>query len=398
MHFLKRLLKIALQFAWLIKFRTQTYFLPRFIRRSKKIHAFNLDLHVSVISDVSDLLASAGFRIVRWSISSHNFVFRRFFRIPDPVEFINQTKWRDLNPRNIESFNKKYGQVLQEVDFFIVTHTPSFIQIFEKYRKPILCINSTRYEAPYSNNNELWSGLNDSLRRGHESGILTIWSNNRVDQNYLSQIVGVESELVPSLCAYVGCQWAPLNRTLIYIAKTNAEQVYLREKLGDPWVSALEGLGKNYRYEKLASVSAVFFLPYQLSTMSMFELATMGVPVIVPSPAFLKEIRNKNVPILSELLNAPIEVLRNSLQKQKNEIDWLTDLDWWLEKADFYDANLMPNVIVVDSFEEVANLKFPTCNKQWKDRVDYRNMSLKENREKHFNLFLHKAGISVNLK
>ena len=108
MHFLKRLLKIALQFAWLIKFRTQTYFLPRFIRRSKKIHAFNLDLHVSVISDVSDLLASAGFRIVRWSISSHNFVFRRFFRIPDPVEFINQTKWRDLNPRNIESFNKKY--------------------------------------------------------------------------------------------------------------------------------------------------------------------------------------------------------------------------------------------------------------------------------------------------
>jgi hypothetical protein len=320
------------------------------------------------------------------------------FRFPDPVEFVNQDNWRNLNPISIGRFNEKYGRVLQEVDFFVVTHTPSFIQIFEKYRKPILCINSTRYEAPYSNNPELWTGLNDSIIRGSESGKLTMWSNNRVDQGYLSNIIGVESELVPSLCAYVDCRWSPSDKTLIYVGKTDLERALLKKKLGENWLSAEEGLGKNFKYEKLASVSAVFFLPYQLSTMSLFELATMGVPVIVPSAAFLKQLWNEGFPVLSEILYAPLEVFRESIQSRGLEIDWLMNLDWWLDRADFYDAVLMPNVTTVDSFEEVANLKLPICNQEWRDSIDYRNMTLKKNRELHFNNFLSRAGISVHQK
>jgi hypothetical protein len=396
MRVLRNLAKNAIEATWLVKFRCHSFFLPTFLRHSKKVIAFNLDLHISVIADVSEQLLSKRFKLIRWSISSHNFVFRKVFRIPDPVEFINQASWRNLSPTLIEGFNEKYGKILHEVDFFVVTHTPSFVQIYERYQKPILCINSTRYEAPYSNNLDLWRGLNDSMKRGFELGDLTIWSNNKVDQSYLSKIVGIESELVPSLCAYVGCEWKPENRILIFIAKTDAEQVFLRKKLGDKWVSAQEGLGKNYKYEKLASVSAVFFLPYQLSTMSLFELATMGVPVIVPSPAFLKELRSENLPILSELLYAPADVLRNSLQSQEVQMDWLTDLDWWLDRADFYDAYLMPNVIVVNSFEEVIHMQFPKCSQEWIDKITHRNLTLQKNREVHFKRFLNKAGLSLS--
>lgn len=398
MRMLKSALKMTIQLIWLVKFRIETYFLPGFLRRSKRLVVFNLDLHVSVISDLSDQFARRTFRLVRWSISSHNFVFRKVFKIPDPVEFVNQNNWRNLNPISIGRFNNQYKGVLQEVDFFVVTHTPSFIQIFEKYRKPILCINSTRYEAPYTNNAELWTGLNNSIIRGSESGKLTMWSNNKVDQGYLSKIIGVQSELVPSLCAYVDCRWSPSDKTLIYVAKTDVERALLKEKLGEKWLSAEEGLGKNYKYEKLASVSAVFFLPYQLSTMSLFELATMGVPVIVPSAAFLKKLWNEGLPVLSEILYAPFEVFRDSLQSRGLEIDWLVNLDWWLDRADFYDAVLMPNVTTVDSFEEVANLQFPICNQEWRDRIDFRNTSLKQSRELHFNNFLSRAGISVDQK
>ena len=398
MRLLKSALKVTIQMIWLVKFRVEALFLPGLLRRSKRLVAFNLDLHVSVIADLSDEFARRTFRLVRWSISSHNFVFRRVFRFPDPVEFVNQDNWRNLNPISIGRFNEKYERVMQEVDFFVVTHTPSFIQIFEKYRKPILCINSTRYEAPYSNNPELWTGLNDSIIRGSESGKLTMWSNNRVDQGYLSNIIGVESELVPSLCAYVDCRWSPSDKTLIYVGKTDLERALLKKKLGENWLSAEEGLGKNFKYEKLASVSAVFFLPYQLSTMSLFELATMGVPVIVPSAAFLKQLWNEGFPVLSEILYAPLEVFRESIQSRGLEIDWLMNLDWWLDRADFYDAVLMPNVTTVDSFEEVANLKLPICNQEWRDSIDYRNMTLKKNRELHFNNFLSRAGISVHQK
>lgn len=394
MHVFKNLFKYSIRTIWQMKFRYHSKIMSILIKKSSKIVVFNLDLHISVIADLSDQLKSKKFKLIQWSISSHNFVFRKLFKIPDPVEYINHVSWRKLSPSLIEGFNSKYVKILQEVDFFVVTHTPSFVQIYERYQKPILCINSTRYEAPYSNSIEQWRKLNDSLRRGYESGILTIWSNNKVDQGYLSQISGIQSDLVPSLCSYVGCKWKPKNQILIFIAKTEKERNFLRKKLGDKWVSAKEAFGKNYKYEKLANVSAVFFLPYQLSTMTLFELATMGVPVIVPSREFLKKLRCENLPILSELFYTSVDNMCDSLLSQGVEIDWLTDMDWWLDKADFYDSNLMPNVITVDSFEEVNCIRIPNWNQEWMNRIDQRNSSLKKIRKMHFEDFLTKTRIS----
>ena len=112
MRLLRNLAKNAIEATWLVKFRCHSFFLPTFLRHSKKVIAFNLDLHISVIADVSELLLSKRFKLIQWSISSHNFVFRKVFRIPDPVEFINQASWRNLSPTLIEGFNKKYGKIM----------------------------------------------------------------------------------------------------------------------------------------------------------------------------------------------------------------------------------------------------------------------------------------------
>lgn len=395
MQVLRNIIKKAIQLIWLCKFRIHSFFLPTILRFSKNTIAFNLDLHISVIADLNEQLKNNRIRVIRWSISSHNFVFRKVFKIPDPVEIVNQSSWRNLNPALVVGFNSKYGKILDKTDFFVITHTPSFVQLYESYRKPILCINSTRYEAPYSKSSNLWRELNNSIKKGYELGYLTIWSNNRLDQSYLKQIVGIESELVPSLCAYVGCQWKPKKKNLIFFAKTEAEQSFLRKKLGDKWVSAHIGLGKNFKYSALANVEAVFFLPYQLSTMLLFELATIGVPVIVPSPRLLKKLKGENLPVLSELLHASLSDIRNSLQSQEVPLDWISDLDWWLDKADFYDHVLMPNVIVVESFEEVEVMQFPICNQDWIDRINKRNSYIKNKRDTHFKHFLDKSGISL---
>mgnify|MGYP003351664753 CR=1 FL=1 len=59
--------------------------------------------------------------------------------------------------------NKDY---LEQFDGFIVTHSPVFCLLFEKFCKPIILINSCRYEQPFSwtNDIESWDWLNTKLK------------------------------------------------------------------------------------------------------------------------------------------------------------------------------------------------------------------------------------------
>jgi len=61
-------------------------------------------------------------------------------------------------------------------------------------------------------------------------------------------------------------------------------------------------------------------------------------------------------------------------------------LDWWLERADFYDQELMPNVRIVDS---LAELKRPGRKRaDIQSQVEYRNSLLFEKRGELLRSFL----------
>jgi hypothetical protein len=42
--------------------------------------------------------------------------------------------------------------MLSKYDGFIVTHTPVFARLFERFEKPVILVNSCRYDQPFMYN------------------------------------------------------------------------------------------------------------------------------------------------------------------------------------------------------------------------------------------------------
>ena len=110
---------------------------------------FNLDLHVAVIGDVKDIfntLYGNRIKIVSWSISGHKHLFGLG---PDHVDIVNEKTWMNIDEEMIEQFHVRWGWYMVQFDGFIVTHSPVFAMLYEKYNKPIIVVNSCRYDMPY---------------------------------------------------------------------------------------------------------------------------------------------------------------------------------------------------------------------------------------------------------
>ena len=117
----------------------------------KKLRFFNLDLHISVIADVRYIFEQQGHEVVDWSISGHTWVFGRERTV---VDIVNQDTWANLSPEMCNQFYDRYKDFLNQFDGFIVTHSPAFALLYEKCNKPIIIVNSTRYEQPFTQSPE----------------------------------------------------------------------------------------------------------------------------------------------------------------------------------------------------------------------------------------------------
>ena len=85
--------------------------------------------------------------------------------------------------------------------------------------------------------------------------------------------------------------------------------------------------------------------------MTLFELATAGVPVAVPSRRWITELLGNDFYLLNELSFHQVLGLDTTNMSSNNPANYNspTFLDWWLDRSDFYNEKLMPNVREVDS-------------------------------------------------
>jgi len=114
------------------------------------LRLLNIDLHISVISDVMYILKDIygdDVEITNHSISGHNWVFDRPTARP---EIVNQFTWKRIDEDMINKFAEHYESYCNQFDGFIVTHTPIFALLYEKFNKPVIVVNSCRYEQPLS--------------------------------------------------------------------------------------------------------------------------------------------------------------------------------------------------------------------------------------------------------
>ena len=316
---------------------------------------FNLDLHIGVIADLEQELAGHSIELTRWSISMHNHLVSGRLPITDPVRYVNSRKWHLLNESIIYKFQNRYQKFLKSFDGFISTYSPVFAELYRGFNKPILIVAATRYEAPYTNRQGDWDRFNKYLISGVKNSEIFLHANNKGDADYLSYFTGIKVQTVPSLCEKGKISHEHEGRRVII--SNDQKLVHYIESSTRKLFNSISVLGIPYLWTDLIHCKEILVFPQNISTMTLFELATAGVPVAVPSRRWVKELLHNGYLLLNELSFHQILGLDTSKMSPNNPGNYnsASYLDWWLDRADFYSSSLMPNVRIVDSIEELVS-------------------------------------------
>ena len=313
------------------------------ILSNKQLKLFNLDLHISVIADVKARIAEIDpmIEIVNWSISDHTWVFGKR---PDRVEHVNQYTWKGITEEMIANFVTTYDEFLRVFDGFIVTHTSIFCLLYEKFQKPIILVNSCRYEQPFCwVNKDKFSWINERLSK--LQNLLVPISNNKADQAYLQIGTSINSSWIPSICDYTKSSYIGDIPEFIYHGSDNI-------LISHPMIKHKNSLPWNYKWQQMYNYSGIIHMPYEISTMSIFEQYTANVPLFFPSMSFLKTLLKEDKIVFQGPYSesGPTAELNAVLKKDH------TWIDFWIDKADYYDESNIKYITYYDSFENLYEI------------------------------------------
>jgi hypothetical protein len=317
---------------------------------------FNLDLHVAVIADVRTQLERRGRSLVDWTVSGHSWVFDR---PRDPVAVVNERTLFAFGPRKARRFRMVYGSYLRTFRGFVATYPPAFALLYEGLQKPTLAVAATRYEWPFTHYAPHWEWLDERLRAGIDEGWLTVVANNRADADYLAAFTGIRPTHIPSACTYTGLAYTG-RRPQVVVCAGDALAREVAAALRHPTIALRGGLGPRYSQAELYDHRALVFIPYNVSIMALLEHYTACAPIYVPERSFLKELMAKYPgDVLSSLSFCQVTGRAPARRPSGLDLNDVSDeqvVDWYLDRADFYDAEWMPQVRRFTSWEHLDTL------------------------------------------
>jgi hypothetical protein len=324
-----------------------------------------LDYHSTATRDVAMVLRDMGCDVTTWNLSNHMWIFGEE---KTNVPFLNDINLSDFNFEIGENFWNLYENQLKDYDFFVTGHTACLSLLFSKTSKPVIVCLTTRYEHPFTGDSESWKRFNDYLISNYSKNKFLFVANNFYDANYFFHYTGIKPETIQSLCHYHEKFWKKSKNNLV---------LYSKMKVAIDGVDDLKSKGR-YGWDEWYSHSGVYCIPYQVSTMSLFEFSAAGMPVIYPSIEETLNLRrmfpNK---VLSEISwrSVSYEYFNNSYKEMEifgnlpspNDLKD-ESLKEWLKYSDCY-TPWMHNVIGNDS-----NLNFETKKKifhsRWKEILE----------------------------
>jgi len=312
---------------------------------------FNLDCHISVIADLKQIFEGLGHEVTSWSVSGHNWVFDRN---PNEVDVINQHTWMSLDKNMCDSFYERYKDELLVYDAFICTYPLTFSMLYEKFNKPIVLQIPIRYEVPFHNDENKWNYFNEYLRNGIDKGIIIPVSNSEYDKKYFEFFVQRECKLIPNICEYTGANWNPIIDKFLYSSR-------LPIKFDNSIVVDKSSLYK-YKWQDIANYKGIIIIPYNCSTMSIFEYYTSNIPIFCPSKDFMKQLHKKHQNfVLTELTwnktfglpsGSIIDCDRTNDPNDYNNFDIMNN---WIDFSDFYNHDWMPHIVYFHSFDDLIS-------------------------------------------
>ena len=312
---------------------------------------FNIDLHISVITDLKDIFQDLGHSIDDWSLSLHARIMGKQ-KIILPLlsnwynDLIKKELWKD--------FYTEYKDTLNQYDGFICCYPPAFSLLYKEFKKPIIIQIPIRYELPFYDNKEEWEYFNNYLREGVDNKLIFLVANSMYDKLYTEAFLNRVVTWIPSLCNYTGMTYTPTNNLWLYYSNKKIDE----SESNLVWKS--DHLKNDYKWQDIGNYKGVVHFPYNCSTMSIFEQYQAGIPMLFPSLNFLIELYMKGFPVLNDLTwrgmhNLPegSPIAFNALfdpNKYKN----IESLKYWLQYADFYFS--LKNIKYFDSFEELKTI------------------------------------------
>lgn len=307
---------------------------------------FNIDCHSSVIADIKNIFENLGHSVENLSLSS----YKRLFNFePLNCDIINERNWIEIDEAKVDLFYNKYKKTLDKYDAFIVAYPTCFLKLYEKFNKPIIVVCATRYDYPFTDIPEKLEWLNYSINNNKN---LILTCNNEFDKSYCEKFTKKTWEHIPSLCSYTKAKYSnQKNKTIIFNKfDFNLDDDLIHHTNLTP-----------YLWSDLYSYRNIMHLPYNVSTMSIFEQYEAGVPLIFPSLKFALELIEKGYFLFSEI------VFDNNNPENQKKI-YLNES--WIKQSDFYNKTI--KVHYFDSFEEcrkLRNEKLPNINISNKDLI-----------------------------
>eukprot|EP00277_Geminigera_cryophila_P034656 CAMPEP_0173130756 /NCGR_PEP_ID=MMETSP1102-20130122/60229_1 /TAXON_ID=49646 /ORGANISM="Geminigera sp., Strain Caron Lab Isolate" /LENGTH=447 /DNA_ID=CAMNT_0014041931 /DNA_START=191 /DNA_END=1534 /DNA_ORIENTATION=+ len=396
---------------------------PRALPKEGVLRLFSLDLHQAVIADVKDVferLFGDRIEVHDWNVTGYGdpaqFGFKSPWRVHDGdthQHLINSDSWYGIDAEMISRFVWKYSHELKDYDGFIVSHSPVFCRLFEAFEKPIILVNTCRYDQPYCWNGNMQERdeLHQCLQRLALKQMLIPISNNKADQAYLKLGTGIESCHIPSLCLYTNVTHEYLSTNLAApclgskhlsettgkkgeLAKDLASVTALTHRPSETPVAMSEHNGekrvtRGHTWKELYQRQALVHVPYEMSTMSLFEQYSAGVPLVFPTKRFYTQLIKKGQVVFGHFwagqwvrhlkqpwCNLPVEEQAFWMQFQHtrrsddtvflemgdptrqipDELVPTLDLDFWIDKADFYDLDHMPGLFYYDSWDQLQEI------------------------------------------
>lgn len=319
---------------------------------------FNIDLHISVIADIKHIFENLGHQVDSKTLSGHSWVFGKQI---DTTRVINQYNWKDLDDSICESFYKDSKEELDKYDGFIAAYPPSFSLLYEKFNKPIITVAATRYEYPFTFDKNRWNKLNHYLSTN--KNIVRI-ANNLFDKYYCELFTEVDWKHVPSLCEYTKEKYEPNNNKIILFTKRKQFAGTIDKS----------SLGR-YTWKNLFQNKAIAHVPYNYSTMSIFEQYTANMPLLFPDKNYLTQM------FLNNESMSEISFRQVFSAEPKSELGVFSDPNCYknlsvftdnLRFADFYDTEWMPYLIYfkseTDLLQIIKDLNFEDISNKMKQK------------------------------
>lgn len=300
---------------------------------------YNIDQHISVISDLQDIFGGLGHRINSDSLSGHHWVMNKERAHVPVVErnlntIIENEVWRE--------FHDLHKEKLSTYDGFVVTYPPIFSMFYKEFERPTIVYIPVRYDLPYTDNAGMLEIFNKFL--GNKNIILV--ANNMIDKLYTEDRTGLSVEYIPDLCEYTKMKWEPKrDEFLLYDGSRRIQigKTVNRYEMPHP-----------HTWKEIQSFKGIIHFPYQVSTMSFFEQYSAGIPLFYPSKELLIKLWNKKQGVLNQCFWTKTQHGKYGFETMEEVIN----------HADYY-SGCFPHVIHFDSLVELEDKMYDDSFLQW---------------------------------